>query len=131
MRIVILKLLLVISTSAAQPIGARDELWHPTNPPKKVSPGNEKAAGDALMKAQRNQVEGKISPDESFLRAYKTIQVAQENVKNKEYAKAKDNLTRAISILSDLRTQSPQWAGEIVKYRIDFANSLLASLPAN
>jgi len=131
MRIVILTLLLVISTSAAQPIDARGDLWYPTNPPKKVSPDNEKEAGDALMKALRNRVEGKISPDESFLRAYKTIQVAQNNIKNKEYAQAKDDLTRAISILSDLQTQSPQWGSEIVKYRIDFANSLLASLPAN
>jgi len=137
MKAVLLISLLVLETASAQPIDVRDELWHPTNPPKKVFRDKQeqseiqKKSQDALLKALREQAsEQKRSPEDLFLEAYKMIQMAEKKIQSKEYSPAKDSLTQAITTLSDLHNQFPEWGEEIVRYRVELAQSLLTSLPA-
>jgi hypothetical protein len=129
--------LVALATASAQPIDVRDELWYPTNPPKKAFQDKQeqseiqKKSQDALLKALRDQAARQNrSPEDLFLEAYKAIQVGQKNIQNKEYSPAKENLTQAITTLSNLQNQFPEWGEEIVRYRVDIAQSLLTSLPS-
>lgn len=129
--------LLIVSAAAARPLDWKDDAWYPTNPPKKVYPGNQeqneiqKKSNQMLVDALRQQ-ESKSTktPEDAFLAAYRLIQTARKNIQSKEYAPAKENLSQAISRLEDLRKQYPEWGNEIVKYRFDYAQSLLAAMPS-
>ena len=136
MKAAFLLLLFAVAPASTQPIDARDELWNPTNPPKKASQSQQdqaeiqKKSQDALLKALREHAaKPERSPENLFLDAYKMIQVAQQNIQSKEYSSAKERLTQATTTLSDLHNQYPEWGKEIVRYRVELAQSLLTSLP--
>ena len=128
--------LLIVGVAAAQPIDWKDDAWYPTNPPKKAYSSKQeenniqKKSVKMLVDALRQrESQASKTPEDSFLSAYKLIQTAEKDIQSKEYVLAKENLSQAVNCLEDLRKQYPEWGKEIVEYRFDYAQSLLAALP--
>jgi hypothetical protein len=128
--------LLSTTLASAQPLDWKDEAWHPTNPPKKIYPTSQeqdnrlKKSNQMLVEALRQKdSKSAKAPEDAFLTAYRLIQSAEKNIQNKEYGPAKENLSQAINDLESLRKQYPEWGKNIVKYRSDYAQTLLGALP--
>lgn len=137
MKPAILLPLLAATIATAQPIDVKDELWYPTNPPRKVSPDTQapapaqKASADTSANIT-SQGSGNItrSPEDIFLAAYQEVTKAQKSITAKDYDEARKDLTRAITGLDELGKLYPQWQPQIVKFRTESTQKLLASLPS-
>ncbi len=136
MKPAILLALLAATVATAQPVDVKDELWYPTNPPKKVYPAKdtsapEQKAPDTAPEGIPHQGAGNTtsSPEDMFLAAYQRITAAQKNITAKEYDLARKGLTQALTGLDDLSKRYPQWQPQIVKFRSESTQKLLSTLP--
>lgn len=122
-------------TLSAQPLEIKDGLWYPTNPPTKAF--LDQQTSDKFLETMRGITPPKKpdqaapSPDDAFLKAYSLIRIARESLAENHRDVAKISLQTALSVLSSIQKESPQWGQEIVKDHIELAQNLLATVSAD